>query len=71
MQGAFDLAYKHYEAAQKIQQDVSTSIKMAKAAIELGFVDKAINMLEQVYCTQIHNDVALTLAKLYKETRKI
>lgn len=67
MQGAFDLAYKHYEAAQKIQQDVSTSIKMAKAAIELGFVDKAINMLEQVYCTQIHNDVALTLAKLYKE----
>ena len=67
MQGAFDLAFKHYETAQKIQPDVSTSIKMAKSAIELGLVDKAINMLEQVYNTKTHNDIAITLATLYKE----
>jgi tetratricopeptide (TPR) repeat protein len=67
MQGAFDLAYKHYETAQKIQPDVSTSIKMAKSAIELGLVDKAMRMLEQVYNIQIHNDIAITLANLYKE----
>ncbi|MDD5022317.1 MAG: hypothetical protein PHR82_09355 [Endomicrobiaceae bacterium] len=67
MQGAFDLAFKHYETAQKIQQDVSTSIKMAKAAIELGFVDKAINMLEQIYRIKIDNNIAITLANLYKE----
>lgn len=67
MQGAFDLAFEHYENAQKIQPDISTSIKMAKAAIEFGFVDKAICMLEQVYSTQVHNDIAITLAKLYKE----
>lgn len=67
MQGAFDLAFKHYETAQKIQPDVSTSIKMAKSAIELGLVDKAINMLEQVFNTKTHNDIAITLATLYKE----
>lgn len=40
---------------------------MAKSAIELGLVDKAINMLEQVFNTKTHNDIAITLATLYKE----
>lgn len=67
MQGAFNLAFKHYKIAQDIQPDVCTSIKLAKSAMELGMADEALKLLEQVFAVEINCDIAVHLSNLYKE----